>query len=98
MISKKIKLYFYSIFVFLIIFTFWFISRGGLILPPVAHNPLRGDQSLAQQISLFKQGMSNLVRALRGQALILQNGQTKDDIRQKYLQDLIERYKDLPTE
>lgn len=98
MINKKIKLYFYSIFVFLIIFTFWFVSRGGLVLLPVNHRQLTEEKSFAQQINLFKQGLANLVRALRGQALILQNGQTKEDIRQKYLEEFIERYKYLPSE
>ncbi len=97
--NQKVKLYFYSIFTFLIIFTFWFISKGGLVLEPVVKpKPIESKSEYAQRIDLIKQGVANLVRLLRGQALIVGEGQTNEDIKKRYLEEFIEKYKFLLEE
>jgi len=90
--NKKIKLYFYSIFTFLVIFSFWFISKGGLVFSPVVRPKVKSE-GLAQRVEILKQGVANLARLLRGQPLIIGDGKTTEDIRQSYYKNFMNTYK-----
>jgi hypothetical protein len=95
--DKKIKLYLYSTFTFLIIFSFWFISKGGLVLNPIV-KPKTESTGLAQRMEVIKQGVANLSRLLRGQPLIVGDGKTNEDIRRKYFEDFVNTYKQFVPE